>query len=230
MFKRLTGDDPVEGRHLYEDAFQFEPVAKHLYAANQVPGVSSIVGDDDVAFWRRWLIVKFPTYIREPDRDPDLGDVLERELPGVLNWAIEGWARCRDQGGFTGAETYEETRNMWKKWGESADEFLLEVCESDSDATNLHTSEVYDVYQSWCRQNGRDAVDQRELTMTLKRDDADLGYKQSVRTGRNSVREGFKRLGFDEVVHDALADVLAENDDSVEDVDSGQTGLDDVGE
>ena len=220
QFKRLLGDDPVEGRRLYEEAFQFDPVAKHLYAANQVPDVSGLVADNDDAFWRRWLLVNFPKYIPQGQRDPGLEDRLKDDLPGILNWAVDGWARLRDQGEFTNAEDTDRTRNVWKTWGDSADEFITNACLADEDAENITTREAWKVYKRWCNINGRDSCGQRQFTLKMKEEGPDFGYANPVRTDRHSPRHGYKRLAFTQDLAGELDAVLKE-EASEDDHDAG---------
>jgi putative DNA primase/helicase len=198
MFKRLVGDDRVDGRHLYEDSFTFTPTAKHLYACNQVPEVNKIVSDDDTAFWRRWLIVQFPTYIPPSERNPTLEAELTDDdaLSGILNWAIDGWGRLMESESFTNVETTGETRARWQSWGDSTDEFLTQCVEHDPDATNITTGEAWEVYREWCRREGKDHVGQRNFTNAAKASDVNLGYETSVRPrGTGTPTRGYKFFG-----------------------------------
>ena len=228
-FKRLVGDDRVTARHLYEDAFTFQPSVKHLYACNQVPDVGNYVDDNDQAFWRRWLIVQFPKYIPPAERDPLLEDRLTEPeaLSAVLNWAIEGWARLLDQGGFTNAETPSETRRLWQSWGDSADEFLANCVEHDPDAPNITTSEAWAVYNEWCRREGKDPAGQQSFTGAAKSADVDLGYAKSVRPrGTGTPARGYKSFGLTDDAPDLEA-ALADDDGDDDDPDTDATGLGD---
>jgi len=214
-FKRLVGGDTIDARKLYEDAFSFKPTAKHLYACNQVPDVSTYVSDHDIAFWRRWIVVEFPAYFpeRSEKRDPDLEDRLTTDdaLAGVLNWAIDGWARLRDQDRFTNVENHDETRRLWQSWGESVDKFVNECVERETDADRITTGDAYARYQAWCRENGEDSVGRRRFTDTLKQED--VGYKGSIRIdGR--VSRGYDALGLSDDVPDIDRDDDDQNDDS----------------
>jgi len=227
QFKRLTGDDPVEGRHLYEDAFQFDPVSKHLYAANQVPDVSGIVDDTESAFWRRWIIVNFPVYIRKVDRDDTLSETLADELSGILNWAIEGYHRLKAQGYFTDVESEAETRRLWKSWGESADEFIVEHLERDDSLgpdDRLTTSDLWQVYKKWCTRTDRDASGQRAFTLKVKKSDTDFGYAESVRVTHadTTTPRGYKHLKVSDDIRNLVDEVL---DDSDDDRDDDQSSL-----
>jgi putative DNA primase/helicase len=231
-FKRLVGNDKVTAERKHKDPFSFTPSAKHLYACNQVPDVSNIVSDDDTAFWRRWIIVQFPRYIPPSERDPKLEERLtdDDSLSGVLNWAIEGWGRLMEQGGFTNVESTAETRALWQSWGDSADEFLTQCVESDPDATNITTNEAWQVYREWCRQEEKDPVGQRKFTNTAKGSDVNLGYGQSVRPrGTETPTNGYKHFGLTDDAPE-LSTVLEENDSTDESIGGRNTSLDEHGE
>ena len=196
MFKKLVGGDRVRARRLYEDGFEFDATGKHLYAANEVPQVD--VGDEDEAFWRRWLLVEFPNHYPPGQRDATLRDDLStpERLSGVLNWAIDGRARLLDQGHFTNEHHYaHEKRERWQAWGDTMDTFISECAERDEDAANVSTGDVYRVYSAWCRENGETPGSQQQLTTKLKAENYD--YAKRVRPGgTGSPGTGFKSLGF----------------------------------
>lgn len=194
MFKKLIGGDTVRARRLYEDGFEFTPTGKHLYAANEVPDVN--VPDDDEAFWRRWIVVEFPHHYPVADRNPELPARLTtpEKLSGVLNWAIEGWQRLLKQAHFTNEERRSfDKRQRWQQWGDSVDKFIAECIDTDPDAPNRTTNDVYNRYTAWCKENNMKAVSQHKLTNSLKTEE--VGYSQSVRVG-GSVQRGYKQLGF----------------------------------
>jgi len=230
MFRRLVGDDTVPAERKGKDPFSFKPDAKHLYACNKVPDVSSFVTDDDTAFWRRWIVVEFPHYFPPDQRDPTLEDRLtsDKNLSGVLLWAIEGYARLMDQGHFTNIETEaDEIRRLWQSWGESVDEFIVECLKHDPDADNISTSAVNDVYTEWCHREGKHAEPNRgTVTKTIKNASDNFGYKQSVRvTDKKNPTNGYTRLGFTDEAPN-LEKVLSNGSNNEPDRDHGQnTGL-----
>jgi len=192
-----------------------------------VPDVSSYVSDHDTAFWRRWIVVEFPNYFPPDARDPELGDRLMAPsvLSAVLNWAIKGWAQLRDQGGFSGIESHEETRQLWQSWGESVDAFIADCVERDVDAERMTTTEAYDRYRAWCRQVGADYVGQRRFTDTLKMEDVE--YSDSIRVN-GKVRRGYKALGLsDEVPEPEDTSTSAEADESQDGSPGSQSSLTD---
>jgi putative DNA primase/helicase len=219
MFKKLVGGDFVRGRQLYEEGFEFQATGKHLYAANEVPNVD--VPDEDEAFWRRWLLVEFPNHYPPSARDPDLRDRLATPgaLSGVINWAIDGWARLLENGKFTGEDaSAHEKRQRWQRWGESIDEFISECVERDEDAPRRSTSDAHARFIAWCRENNKDRESQRQLTDKLKT--SNVGYKSSIRVD-GKVTRGFEALGFT----DEAPEVNEREPDEDEDDDTRQSSL-----
>jgi len=223
MFKKLVAGEQVRARRLYENGFEFEASGKHLYAANEVPQVN--VPDDDEAFWRRWMLVEFPNHYPMADRDPMLKERLSTDdaLSGVLNWAIDGWARLTEQGHFTGEEQQAyEKRKRWQSWGDSVREFIAECVENDPDADRITTGEAHRRYKAWCVENNKDAVGQRKLTTELK--DEDVGYKQSIRIG-GSIQRGYDELGLSDDVPDVKTGTEGAGEDAEGQSDTRNAGL-----
>ena len=176
--------------------------------------MSKLVTDDDVAFWRRWIIVEFPNYFPPQDRDPTLEKRLtsDENLSGVLNWAIQGYSRLMSQGRFTNIETTaDEIRRLWQSWGESVDEFIVACLEHDPDADNISTSGVNEIYREWCNQEGKHAEPNRgTVTKKIKNSSDDFGYKKRARTvDKKNPINAYTSLGFtDEApsLEEALSD------------------------
>jgi len=92
LVKELTGGDTITARFLVREYFEFRPEFKLFLAVNHKP---QIHGTDE-AIWRRVKLVPFNVYIPPEERDKALGGKLRAELPGILNWALEGcleWQR-----------------------------------------------------------------------------------------------------------------------------------------
>ena len=87
LVKQLTGGDSIAVRQLYKEFFNMECRAKIWMTTNhhlQVEGV-------DHAIWRRIKVIPFNACFKGR-RDSGLREALRDELPGILNWALEG---CR---------------------------------------------------------------------------------------------------------------------------------------
>ena len=164
-FKEVIGGDPMKAERKRKDPFMFEPTAKHLYAANELPATET----DDEAFYRRILLVPFPETIPEAERDKHLDDKLQAELPGVLNWAIEGLQRLMHNGGFTGDRSPGRTQDTWQKWSDSVSRFKDAAIEEGGDK-EISKTKLYAAYIEYCRQEGIPSDTQHSLTRGLKQE------------------------------------------------------------
>jgi len=169
MFKELVAGDPMKAERKNKDPFFFNPSAKHLFSANQLPEMEV----DDEAFFRRILLVPFPETIPEGDRDKHLDDKLQDELPGVLNWAIEGLQRLLGNGGFTADRSPARTRETWSKWGDSVSRFYDAAVTSGDD--DVSKAKLFAAYIEYCRQESIPSDTQHAMTRQLKQEGLEDG-------------------------------------------------------
>jgi len=171
QFKEIIGGDPIKAEQKYKDPFKFEPRAKHAFSANKLPEASV----DDRAFYRRILLVAFPSETPVSDRDPALDEKLQAEHPGILNWALTGLQRLMNQGGFTGDRDPAVTEDTWRKWSNTVKRFA-DKCLREGDG-EIPSSDVWEAYLDYCEVEGIPTRDrQQEVTKELKK----LGFN----TGR----------------------------------------------
>jgi putative DNA primase/helicase len=164
-FKEIIGGDNIKAERKRKDPFMFEPSAKHLYAANELPATET----DDEAFYRRILLVPFPETIPQAERDKHLDDKLQDELPGVLNWAIEGLQRLLGNGGFTGDRSPGRTQDTWQKWSDSVSRFKDAAIDEGGDE-EIAKDKLYAAYLEYCRQEGIPSDTQHSMTRGLKQE------------------------------------------------------------
>jgi P4 family phage/plasmid primase-like protien len=94
VIKEITGTDQFTARFLFHEEFTFDPQMKIWLASNFRP---KIRGRDE-AIWRRVLLVPFNVTIPRNERDGHLADRLIEEMPGILNWAVDGCLRWQAEG------------------------------------------------------------------------------------------------------------------------------------
>jgi P4 family phage/plasmid primase-like protien len=170
QFKEIVAGDPVKAEEKYADPFMFKPRAKHAFSANQLPETDT----DDEAFFRRILLVPFPDTVPKAERDPALDDKLQDELPGILNWALEGLERLMMQGQFTGDRSPGETQRTWSRWGNSVDRFA-ELCIEEQAGGAIPKADLFSAYINFCEDEGIPKETQHSMTRALKRAGFDDG-------------------------------------------------------
>jgi putative DNA primase/helicase len=169
LFKEIVAGDPIYVERKHEQGYTIRPTAKHLYAANRLPDVSI----DDDAFFRRILLVSFPTTIPMEDRinRSDLDAKLETELNGILRWAVEGLQRVLSQNGFTHDLPPSETRKRWEERASSVGRFKAQMLEITGSSEDIEPKDrVFSAYTDFCQRKGLSAESKRQLTTMLTRD------------------------------------------------------------
>lgn len=96
----MTGGNTITARFQYGKEFEFRPEFKLVEATNHLPKIHGT----DVGIWRRIRLVPFTQSIPEEKQDILLPQKLEAELPGILNWALDGLQKwlANSQGGQAG--------------------------------------------------------------------------------------------------------------------------------
>lgn len=120
--KQITGGDTITARLLYREYFEFVPAFKLVLVSNYRPEVN---GDDD-AIWRRLRLVPFNRSF-EGREDRRLRETLNRELPGILAWAVRGCIEWQRQGLGMAEQVAAATRS-YREDSDVVGEFLAERC------------------------------------------------------------------------------------------------------
>jgi len=140
--KALTGNDPITARYLYGENFTFYPEAKFWLAINHRPRVT----DDSFGFWRRMRLIPF-TRTFDADKDKNLEARLDRELPGILAWAIQGCLLWQREG-LTPPAAVTVATETYRIDSDPLRPFLEECCVQHQDA-RTGASDLYVAYSSW---------------------------------------------------------------------------------
>lgn len=151
--KTFTGGDLVTFEQKGRDPFVAPNRAKLVFACNTMPSFS----DKSEAVWNRLVAVPFDYTVPAEQKNPALltAEHWQDELPGILNWALDGLARLRAQGGFTRAAKCEALKNQTRTESNPARQFLLECCRHTARPTDMvQGGLLYEKYKHWCAING----------------------------------------------------------------------------
>lgn len=144
--KALSGGDKISARFLYAEYFEFICTAVLFVTGNHKP----IVRGNDFGFWRRMLLIPFLALVEKPD--PGLTNRLMNELPGILNWALEGWRIYQSEGLVVPecvkleSAAYREEMDVVGQW--------LDQRTAPKPGNKLKTSDVYSNFKDWAIANG----------------------------------------------------------------------------
>lgn len=148
LVKRLTGEDAVRARRLHENSVEFVPIAKYFLLVNHKP----VIKGRDRGIWARMRLIPFEVSF-EGREDRTLKDRLLGELPGILNWALDGFADWYENGLRTppevlaATEEYREEMDIVGQW------WSEHVAEAAQSTRFWSRAEIYDSYEQWCAKN-----------------------------------------------------------------------------
>ena len=144
-FKTLTGGDTTSAQKKFRDPFEFTNKAILVFSANVTPEIN----DDTYAFWRRWILVKFPYTFKE---DPEFFDNLidEKELSGFLNEVLKAMLRIETERRVTKTKDVEEMMIEWRRRSNSIYAFVTDRCERDPQSV-ITKDELYRRYVEYCK-------------------------------------------------------------------------------
>lgn len=175
LIKDLTGGELITARQMKKDYYSFVPTHKLILSTNHQPRVR---GNDD-GIWRRLKLVPFNTKFWDPSKpnesgpdelrkDPDFGKKLKLELPGILNWLIEGARIWRREGLSTPKLVNDETDN-YRQSEDTFGQFMTE-CVSVSNANqNITLKEFCEHYKKWSDSEGSFPMSNRNVAAELRR-------------------------------------------------------------
>ena len=171
VIKAVVAGDWVTGRSPYEKPLKFRPYAKHYLAMNETP----MINDNTHGMWRRIYIVDFPRKFSEDEMDTELPQKLLLELPGIFNWALEGYNRLRShQFKFKEAESMRIAKQKYRTEDDSTLAFISDQLIKSEEKDRAKLSEVYDRYRLFCQNEEYKHIEKK---VTLKTTLDKSGYK-----------------------------------------------------
>lgn len=155
LVKSLTGGDAIKARKMRQDFYTFEPTHKVVLVTNPRPRVRG----NDMALKRRAHLIPWEAQFTDPHgtkaspgaktADLNLFDKLIAELPGILNWAVQGclaWQR-------DGLVLPEIARAATETYFEEEDTvfgFFQEMCTFE-EKQKITRKGLWLAYVAWCR-------------------------------------------------------------------------------
>jgi len=184
--KQIVAGDVVEAERKYQPSFSFKPYARLIGATNILPRLL----DHSDGFFRRAMILRLNRQFTEAEQDKQRVAKLMLELPGILNWAIEGLQRLLARTYFelppSSKEEVENYRVNSDPVRQFADDFLVAT---DDRSHWVLGSTLYDAYKSWNFDNGYKMLASNQFAERLssigfnKRRSSDGRYWEAKYTG-----------------------------------------------
>ncbi|OAS83104.1 DNA primase family protein [Metabacillus litoralis] len=151
-FKAIVSGDNITINIKYRPAISYRPYCRLVFLVNNLPDSSDVTE----GYFRKLIIVPFSRTFKKEERNVDLKDELLKELPGILNWAILGLKRLRNNNyQFSACKAIEETERAYYDEQNPVREFFhSHVVQEDGSRTKQ--SDFYNMYSQWLNAQGID--------------------------------------------------------------------------
>jgi len=152
----------------HQSMLDVTPTAKLVFSANNLPRFT----DRSSGMTRRMIIVPFNRTVPEDEKvlDMDKPEFWMSELPGILNWALEGLVRLRQKNGFTDSVETREAAEEYRLDNNPAVVFIEERLVVNEDPNSwVLKSDVYRSYRDWCTSHGRKPLGDAEFGKEVRR-------------------------------------------------------------
>lgn len=164
----------------------FQPRCKLIYSMNKPPVAAVIEGLN-----RRLRFIEFPcSFVDFPDKnnrkqktkDVNIVSKLLAELPGIFNWAYDGYKLLETVGYFTDTPEQDEITTQFEEMSDPISVF----CHDYVFEGNKTRDEIYSMYKDWCEDTGHKVMS-RERFIPRFRDcmkDRIIDEKATKRSGK----------------------------------------------
>lgn len=151
LIKRMASGEAIQVKLLYQNTITITDYAKLMFNANTLPNDV----EHSLGFFRRFLIIPFDETITDEEKDPELANkIISAELPGILNWIIEGAQRLQNQKKFSQCTKSDAIITKYKLEADSV-AMLIEENEYVPDLNSTRElSKLYDELKLFTSNNG----------------------------------------------------------------------------
>lgn len=158
LLKTLLGRDKITARQLYEREFTFTPKFTLIINTNSLP----LVNDNTLFSSGRVVVIPFERHFEPAEQDRTLKTRLQssENASGILNWLLDGLRLYRAEG-LKQPPSIVKATDEYRKSSDKVGLFIAEClypCKR-----NCAASAVYNVYASWCDENGYGTENKRNF-------------------------------------------------------------------
>lgn len=163
--KKIVTGDTINTRPIYGSPISFKSTAKIWWAMNDKP----IIKDTTDSMWRRMKLIPFYRKFEEgKNADVDLPNKLRAELPGILNWAIDGLLRLTLNGRFTRSAASEDAKQQYREEANPVAQWVNTMTVRTSYPATLQGA-LFKEYTHWCQEQNERAITSTQFGKDLKR-------------------------------------------------------------
>ncbi len=168
----ISGEDDQSVDRKYREVWNGKLDARFLIMTNELPRLADASG----ALPSRFITLTLQrSFFGEEDHGL-IGKLLQ-ELPGILNWSLDGWQRLTKRGHFKPPRSSQDAVQELEDLASPISKFIRECCTVGGTArVSIH--DLYTAWTDWCQKHGRTypgtqetfGRDMRTVVPTLRRE------------------------------------------------------------
>lgn len=183
-FKELTGHDFITADRKFQKPIEFRSFAKMIFSTNDLPKSY----DTTDGFYDRWIIIDFPfkfvykpIAMNEKQIDTEMIEKIstDKELSGLLNWALIGLKRLLDNDMFSINTSTEQNKLKWQRTESSCKAFLIDCikCIYEKD-TYILITDFEKEYFKYCTKHNIKPEQKKIISETISEIGGSYGIKK----------------------------------------------------
>lgn len=152
--KQAISWEELTVKTIYEKPYSAIFKVTYFFSVNQLP----TTGENTGGFYRRFHVVPFDQVIPEDEQDIHLPEKLMEELPGIMNWVLDGARRLHRRGRVQIPKKVQEMTQRFRDETDPSQGFLQECGFHQSATGKVKAVDLYKLYQVYCQAIGRGSV------------------------------------------------------------------------
>ncbi|MFE2547710.1 phage/plasmid primase, P4 family [Streptomyces sp. NPDC059355] len=144
----ISGEDTIDIDRKYRDLWTGKLPTRLMILTNELPSF----GDSSGVIARRFIVLNM-TVSWLGKEDTTLDESLKREMPGILNWALDGLARLQQTGRITQPASSQDAITIMQDTASPTSAFVRERCTTGPDC-DVPVDALWNVWREWAEDNG----------------------------------------------------------------------------
>ncbi|MGV9898717.1 DNA primase family protein [Streptomyces tendae] len=153
----ISGEDTIDIDRKYRQPWTGKLPTRLMILSNELP----YFGDSSGVIARRFIVLNM-TVSWLGKEDPTLIDRLAAEMPGIINWALDGLARLEATGRITEPSSSREAVTTMQDTASPTSAFLRERC-ATGPTCSVPVDTLWAVWREWAEDNGVKAVGTKQM-------------------------------------------------------------------
>jgi putative DNA primase/helicase len=168
----ISGEDSVTIPRKNKPDWEGRLPTRLMLISNELPRFP----DQSGALAARFLLFRFTeSFLGREDKALDAK--LQTELPGILLWAIDGWKRLRDRGGFLQPQSGQDLVDQMRDLSSPVGAFVRERCVVGA-GYQIARRDLFAEWREWCAEENREAGTQETFGKNLRSVNPYIGTTQ----------------------------------------------------